>query len=327
MNVSRLRQFIQIIAFGLLVYGGLINIDLTYYLPVYSCTFNDAKGGSCFLAGLQCILTKPFSQYPLDNWWPLIRLIKWILYTVLFFVILNKAWCGWLCPLGTISDWFTILRKKMDIEFTRFSWLRHDNLKSIKYILLVLLIFIIPIGIGNSLFGMPKITHDLHVAYCQICPARPIIPLFMGDFRQFFINFKNTTTIVMSMLGMTLFGVFLAGAFVKKRFWCAYCPIAAFTSLFDNLGLMQLKKDGQRCTKCGNCSRVCDMEIREIAEERDRENIVTQDCSLCMKCVEACPEDKALKVTYLGKAIFTSSNEGFLRRQGILEKNSKGNYH
>jgi len=322
MNVSRLRQLIQILAFGLLVFGGFINVDLTHYLPVCSCTFNDAKGGSCFLAGLQCILTKPFDQYPLDNWWPLLRLTKWILYTVLFFIILNKAWCGWLCPFGAIQDWLTILRKKSGIECARFSWLTHDKLKSVKYILLFLLI-ILSVGIGNSLFGLPRLTEDLHVPMCQICPARPLIPIFTGDFSQFFINFKSTTKIVMSTLGMTLLGLVLVGSFVKKRFWCAYCPISAFTSLFDNLGLMQLKKDGQRCTKCGNCSRVCDMEIREIAEERDRENIVTQDCMLCMRCIEACPEDLALKATFLGKNVFASSFEGFMARQCIKAEGNR----
>jgi len=322
MNVSRLRQLIQILAFGLLVFGGFINVDLTHYLPVCSCTFNDAKGGSCFLAGLQCILTKPSDQYPLDNWWPLLRLTKWILYTVLFFIILNKAWCGWLCPFGAIQDWLTILRKKSGIECARFSWLTHDKLKSVKYILLFLLI-ILSVGIGNSLFGLPRLTEDLHVPMCQICPARPLIPIFTGDFSQFFINFKSTTKIVMSTLGMTLLGLVLVGSFVKKRFWCAYCPISAFTSLFDNLGLMQLKKDGQRCTKCGNCSRVCDMEIREIAEERDRENIVTQDCMLCMRCIEACPEDLALKATFLGKNVFASSFEGFMARQCIKAEGNR----
>jgi len=322
MNVSRLRQLIQILAFGLLVFGGFINVDLTHYLPVCSCTFNDAKGGSCFLAGLQCILTKPFDQYPLDNWWPLLKLTKWILYTVLFFVILNKAWCGWLCPFGTIQDWLTILRRRSGIECARFSWLTHDKLKSVKYILLFLLI-ILSVGIGNSLFGLPRLTEDLHVPMCQICPARPLIPIFTGDFSQFFINFKSTTKIVMSTLGMTLLGLVLVGSFVKKRFWCAYCPISAFTSLFDNLGLMQLKKDGQRCTKCGNCSRVCDMEIREIAEERDRENIVTQDCMLCMRCIEACPEDLALKATFLGKNVFASSFEGFMARQCIKAEGNR----
>jgi ferredoxin len=89
----------------------------------------------------------------------------------------------------------------------------------------------------------------------------------------------------------------------------------AFLSLFDKIGLFSLKKDGQRCTRCGNCYRACPMEIRAIEEEKERTNLVTQDCILCLRCIESCPESKALTATFLGLPVLKASEEGFLKRQ------------
>ncbi len=87
-------------------------------------------------------------------------------------------------------------------------------------------------------------------------------------------------------------------------------------SLFDKLGFMGLRKKISKCTSCGICERVCPMEIREVYLEEEKKNVLTQDCMLCMKCVEHCPEDGALKVTYVTKNIFTSSRAGVFKRQG-----------
>lgn len=62
------------------------------------------------------------------------------------------------------------------------------------------------------------------------------------------------------------------------------------------------------------------MDIREIADDRVRKNMVTQDCMLCMRCVEVCPEKDALRATFLGITIFPSTPEGFLKRQEKINK-------
>ena len=72
-------------------------------------------------------------------------------------------------------------------------------------------------------------------------------------------------------------GIFLVGSFVKKRFFCFFCPMSALQFLFSRIGLLRLIKDGDKCTRCGNCSRVCDVGIKEIAESimvvSEQENI------------------------------------------------------
>jgi polyferredoxin len=317
MKVQRIRLIVQFLAFAILVYGGWVGIDLGSNLPTFACAYvRSSRGGVCFYMPFQHMLGLPFKAF---KGWFGIRFIKAIITFVLLVILLNKTWCGWVCPMGLIQDLLTRLRKFLRIDQVRFFWMTHDNLKSVKYILLFLMI-IIPIGIGNSFFGLPKLSHDLAAPFCQICPARILLPIFNGDLSQIFIDFSSYSKIVLTFLGMLLTGLLLVGSFMKRRFLCAFCPMSALMSLMENAGLIQLKKVSQRCTKCGNCQRVCDMEIRDVYEEREREKLVTQDCMLCLKCIEVCPEDKALKATFMGKPIFTSSIEGFLKRQDTFEK-------
>jgi ferredoxin len=85
--------------------------------------------------------------------------------------------------------------------------------------------------------------------------------------------------------------------------------------IFSRASLLRLTKDGEKCTRCGNCYRVCDVGIRAIADDLDHKNIVKDDCMMCLKCVSACPEDGCLKATYLGIPLYESTAEGFFRRR------------
>jgi len=316
MRVDRIRLFVQFICFILMIYGGIFLIDFGRGLPILVCTYSKYRAGMCFLYPLQRFIGLPFfallGQYG-------ILLLTYMGMFFLWAIVLNTAWCGWVCPLGFLQDLLTKLREFLGVDLSRFSWLNRDRYRSVKYILLVLLI-ILPIGVGNSVLGLPRLTGDLAVPFCQICPARSLLPMFDGNFSHILIDFSSGTKIVLSSLSMIILALLFTASFLKRRFLCSYCPMSALLSLFGKIGLLSLKKDGQRCTRCGNCSRVCPMEIREIAEEREKTNLVTQDCMLCMRCIEVCPEDDALRATFAGLTIFPSTAKGFLKRQGALKK-------
>jgi ferredoxin-type protein NapH len=310
-DINRFRFYFQLFAFVLLVYGGYLAINIGDQLPTFACVFDDKRGGSCYLMGFQHQMTFPYARLFSGAG---IGILIGLLTFVGFFIIFNKAWCGFACPLGTIQDWLTILRRKMGIYYSTYSEPVFKRLSTIKYILLALLI-LIPMGIGNSFFGLPKLNHDFGVPFCMICPGRTLLPLFNGDISQLAIDFSSKTKMVFSGLGMAVTGMFLAGAFVKKRFFCLFCPMSAFHYIFSRASLLRLVKDGEKCTRCGNCYRVCDVGIRAIADDLDHKNIVKDDCMMCLKCVSACPEDGCLKASFLSLPVYESTAEGFYRRR------------
>ena len=316
MNVQRIRLIVQFVCFVILIYGGLFYIDLGNRLPTFSCGFVDDKGGGCFLVGFQHMLARPFGEFWGDAG---IRLLKAIGIFSLWAIVLNKAWCGWVCPFGFLQDLLTKLRNLVSVDMSRFAWMTRNRYKSVKYILLALLI-LIPLGIGNAMLGLPKLSRDWSAPFCQMCPARVVLPIFNGDLSEIYIDFSSGPGLFLTSVAVVLTGLLLTSAFVKRRFLCSYCPMLALLSFFDKIGFTSLRKEGQRCTRCGNCSRACPMEIREIEEEKALTNLVTQDCILCMRCVEVCPEDEALQVRFMGIPIFTATERGFLKRQADIMK-------
>lgn len=305
-DLRRFRFWLQLFFFVLLVYGGYLAINLGQYLPTFSCGFNDeGRGGVCYLLPLQHQLAMSWGT--LFGWAGLMVLQGFLFFTLWFFV-LNKGWCGYVCPLGTIQDWITGLRQRLGVRYSRYTEGQFRRLSLVKYLLLALM-FLIPLGIGGAL-----LPHDMGTPFCDICPGRMIIPMFTGDFSQLTIDFSTKTTMVMTALGMLVTGLFLAGAFFKKRFFCFFCPMSALHYLLSKPALLKLKKDGDKCTRCGDCYRVCDMEIREIADEVREPRIMQDDCILCLKCVAHCPEPGALKATFAGITVFESTEQGFIKR-------------
>ncbi len=306
-DINRFRSYFQIVAFVFLLYGGYLAIDISQNMPTFACPFVENRAGTCYLWPLQHQMNIPLNQFFTGRG---IAILTGLTTFVLLFILFNKAWCGFICPLGTLQDWFTRLRERLGIRYSRYKDSTTKNLKKVKYILLVLLI-LFPLGIANL-----GLTQDLSTPYCMICPSRSILPIFSGDLSQFVIDFSSITKVILTGLGMAVAGLFFVGTFVKERFFCLFCPMSALQYIFSKAAILKLLKDGSKCTRCGNCYRVCDVGIREIADDVISRNIIKEDCMMCLKCVAACPEENCLEVRFLGIRVYKSTPEGFFRRMG-----------
>ncbi len=315
-DINRFRFWFQLASFALLMYGGILAINIGDRLPTFACVYDSIRGGSCYLMGFQHQTNIPFKQIFSGRG---MGLFIGLATFIGFFLLFNKAWCGFACPLGALQDWITIIRKKTRIRYSVYSAAVFTRLKTIKYFLLALLI-LIPLGMSNSVFGLPKLSHDFAVPFCMICPGRTLLPVFTGDFSQLAIDFSSKTKLVFTALGMAVTGLFLSGSFFKKRFFCLFCPMSAFHYIFHKGAVLRLSKDGDKCTRCGNCYRVCDVGIRDIAEDIESRNIVKDDCMMCFKCVAACPEEKCLRVNLYGIPVYDSTAEGFFKRMSRRNK-------
>ncbi|NPA28605.1 MAG: 4Fe-4S binding protein [Epsilonproteobacteria bacterium] len=313
-DIRKFRFWIQLFFFVLFVYGGYLAVDLGREMPIFSCGYDHEAGGMCYFMPLQHQLARPwdrlFSMASLGVLTAFLTFLAW-------FVIFNKAWCGYACPLGTIQDWMTALRKRLRIPYSSYSRESFTKLKKIKYIFLAIVV-IFPLLLGAGLLG-----GEWRGAFCKMCPGRLITPMFVGDFSQWTIDFSNKTAIFLTAFGIAFTVLFFVGSFVKKRFFCFFCPMSAMHYIFSPFALLRLKKEGDKCTKCGDCYRVCDMQIWDIADDVTSKNILRDDCILCLKCVAACPEEDALHLDIVNMALFRSTKGGFAKRMGFEEGDNR----
>jgi len=299
--VNRIRLICQHIFFVILIYGGRFGIHLGNSLPCLACPFVNGCGGYCYLmilqrsyVGFQVTFDYLFSQAGLELVWP-------FLIFLLFFTPLSKLWCGWICPFCLLQDWITMIRKKSGIREMAFARKTHQRLKPVKYVLLALLI-LIPLSIANF-----NLHPDWAMPFCQICPARPVLPMFAGNFTYIHLDYTNMVTLCFTALAMLLTGGLLAGMFFKERFFCLFCPMLGIMHLFKRLSPVRFEKDVSGCTGCGNCERICPSDIHYVHLEIEKKDVLTQNCMGCMHCVESCPGDGVLSFKWFGLKLFSSS--------------------
>ena len=306
--VTKLRLLSQHFFFILLTYGGRMGIHLGHSLPCLACPFVTGCGGHCYLMALQgglWGLAMPLSDMLTARGGQALLYLFLFVLLALFF---SKLWCGWICPFGLFQDWVAMIRRRLGIRETAFSWRTRDLFKPVKYILLAYLV-VTPLLIAHA--GLHE---DFSLPFCKICPAKPIMPLFAGDTGHLSLDFTNTITLIFTILSVGIAGAMLVGMFVKDRFFCLFCPMLVLIHVLKKVSPVRFEKNPDGCLGCGNCLRMCPVDIRTVHEEKFQKDVMDEDCMLCMTCSESCPQEGVLTVKFFGWRLFSSSREYVARR-------------
>ena len=84
-------------------------------------------------------------------------------------------------------------------------------------------------------------------------------------------------------------GIGLAVWLRDNRAFCKYiCPVTVFLKPASYFSLFRVTCDKEKCVNCGQCVRVCPMDVDMTDNSRARKN--GTECILCMECVKKCPK-------------------------------------
>mgnify|MGYP002639995634 CR=1 FL=1 len=188
-------------------------------------------------------------------------------------LLAGRAFCGWMCPLGTLQDMFAGWARRLSSggkpkrrgirSKSKFpiklspkvdKWARY-----LKYLILLIVVWA----------SATAVYPPLH----EICPARAVFGL-------------QLTPLLASVLV-----TFVVTSLLVKRFWCKYlCPLGALLAITNKFAPLRVTIDKNNCTGCHRCEAECPVDIPAIPD-----NMRSLECIQCLECVETCTvEDTVL---------------------------------
>ncbi len=185
--------------------------------------------------------------------------------------VFRKAFCSWLCPIGTISEWiWQAGQAVLGRTFQLPTWL-DIPLRGLKYILLALFVWVVvtmPAGEIQTFLMSP---------YGIVADVKML---------DFFRRIGQTAATVIAAI------VVLSA--LTKNFWCRYlCPYGALMGIVSALGPARIRRDPVACIDCDKCTAACPSFI-PVAQLL---TVKTPECTGCLDCVAVCPSASALSLS------------------------------
>lgn len=317
-TLGRFRFSIQILMLLLTVYGASLvghymAEKISNALPALSCAYDKQNGAYCVLIPTQHMLHHRIGEAIVKAQQFTFQMVVPLLFTLLtfftFFVVLNKAFCGWICPMGTMQELINKVGRGLNLPLRRFEEKNVGRVRPVKWLMMLVLVLALPL-----LTGLGVTPHALGNPYCDVCPSRLATTLLTADTEQLAIRTNGWLEFGLGAVANTLFGFVVVAALAVRQPFCRICPLLSFNAVFQRLSLMRLVKTrNERCDKCGICTKACPMDIHEIAKEHGSKAF-HEDCTLCGRCAEFCPDDRVIQIKLGPIPLFRSSREYYKKR-------------
>lgn len=219
--------------------------------------------------------------------WPV---FLWALPVVVLAILAGRAFCGWVCPLGTCIDASDrLLSGGGGRRSAERSWPR------VKYYVLAgvalaalmgsqaawfldplpLLFRSLTLGVFAPLqWAAGQLSH-LPVAGAAVeSTFRTVLPESQSHFRS-------------NLAALLILTAVLAGGVLSRRFWCrTLCPLGALLGVIARLSVFR-RHVSAACRECSLCRRDCRMDsVAGRGQVND-----PSECIYCYSCVSSCPRD------------------------------------
>src|SRR5689334_5145944 len=184
--------------------------------------------------------------------------------------LLKKAFCSWLCPVGTLSESLHLLGKKLfGRNFQAPRWLDYP-LRSLKYLLLLFFLWAI------AQMDTTTLKEFVYSPYNKV-----------ADIKMFLFFANITTTALWTIVVLMILSVFV------KNFWCRYlCPYGAFLGALSWLSPLKIRRNASTCIDCELCTKACPANIKV----HKAGTVMSDECMACLACVAVCPVKETLDV-------------------------------
>jgi polyferredoxin len=184
--------------------------------------------------------------------------------------LFRKAFCSWLCPIGTLSEhiWHAG-RKLFGRNFALPRWV-DVPLRGLKYLLL-----------GFFVWAVSSMSASALAAFMR-SPYGVIADVKMLNF---FRHIGET--------GLIVLGTLMIASVLVQNFWCRYlCPYGALLGIAAFFSPLRIRREASACIDCAKCSKACpsQLPVHQLV------SIKSAECTGCLECLAVCPAQDALRI-------------------------------
>jgi polyferredoxin len=210
-------------------------------------------------------------------------------------VLFGRAWCGWICPFGSLLEWFSPKSVKVKVP---------ERWRVVKFLLFFFLIFAAILGNQSGVFldpismltrtmtsvlwpglrflvyGLESFLYQFDILWPALdaLNANLLLPLFQGIESVF----------IASLPVFLIFAAVVALNRIAERFWCRYlCPLGGYLGLVSRLAVVRREVTAD-CISCDRCSRICPTGTIDAEKEYASD---PAECTVCYDCAAECPVD------------------------------------
>ncbi len=180
-------------------------------------------------------------------------------------LLARKAFCGWACPVGALSEWQARLARRI---FRRRGFRGAWRLRP---------------GVDRAL----RLGLRMAVLGVVLAATWATGELVFRGYDPYYIVFSAHGHDVRAWSYAILGGLVLAG-FALPMVWCRYlCPLGTAIWPFASAGRLRLVRNAEACSSCRACDRACPQGI-DVARAGE---VRSGECTLCLECTDACSDD------------------------------------
>lgn len=179
-------------------------------------------------------------------------------------VTIGAAFCGYLCPLGSVQEWIgSIGRNIFKKRYNRIAGKKVDHLLGyMRYGVLIAIIF--------------QTTRMGTLVFQRVDPYYALFHFWMGD---------------VFITALIALGIILMLSLFVERPWCRwFCPFGALLGILQLISPWKIRKNKELCTSCGACARACPMGIHI----QEKNSVLDTRCNRCGNCLRACHREGAI---------------------------------
>ena len=185
--------------------------------------------------------------------------------------LFRKAFCSWLCPVGTISEYlWGVGQKRFRRNFHLPRWL-DVVLRGLKYLQLGLFAWAV------SSMAVDELAAFMNSPYGVIADVKML---------NFFRHMGETGAIVL--------GALVVASLFIQNFWCRYlCPYGALLGITSVFSPARIRRNVETCIDCAKCAKACPsaLPVDQLV------TIQSAECTGCLECVAVCPAKDTLSLS------------------------------